>query len=169
MDAGPRQCGSCSLCCKVLGVAALDKPEQAWCVHCKPGRGCAIYATRPQECRTFGCLWLADDKFPESLKPDACKIVFAVEGDGARISAYVDRNAPQAWRRPDILAMLRRMAAIQEARKGQVVVFIGKRAIAVLPDREVDLGEVDKAGQMIVYARDPHSGTLAVRTAPAGG
>jgi hypothetical protein len=161
-----RECGTCTLCCKVIGVVALDKPEQVWCRHCIPGRGCRIYETRPQECRTFGCLWLADEAFPEALKPERCKVVFAIEAGGSRISAYVDRNAPQAWRRDGIHALLRRMAAVQAERRGQVVVFVGRRAIAILPDRDVDLGEYDKVGQTILYSRDPASGALDAKLVP---
>src|SRR4051794_5389247 len=33
-----RQCGDCSLCCKVMEIATLDKPPGSWCWHCKPAR-----------------------------------------------------------------------------------------------------------------------------------
>ena len=29
----PRACGACSLCCKLLPIAALDKPHDRWCMH----------------------------------------------------------------------------------------------------------------------------------------
>jgi hypothetical protein len=44
-----RSCGDCTLCCKVMAVEALGKPAGSWCSHCKPGRGCLIYETRPEE------------------------------------------------------------------------------------------------------------------------
>src|SRR4051794_7389373 len=54
-----RACGSCSLCCKLLPIRELEKPENKWCVHCKPASGgCTIYADRPPSCREFACHWL---------------------------------------------------------------------------------------------------------------
>jgi hypothetical protein len=59
-DTQTRACGSCTLCCKLVPVKALQKPDNVWCKHAKKGAGCAIYADRPAECRTWSCLWLAD-------------------------------------------------------------------------------------------------------------
>jgi Fe-S-cluster containining protein len=36
-----------------------------WCEFCDKGTGCKIYPTRPSECRTFNCLWLSDENFPD--------------------------------------------------------------------------------------------------------
>ncbi|WP_244643876.1 hypothetical protein [Alsobacter metallidurans] len=158
-----RECGSCTLCCKVLRVEELNKPAGTWCPSCRKGVGCGIYETRPGECRTFGCLWLADEQFPAELKPERSKVVFAVEFGGGRVGAYVDADQPAAWRRPDIFALLKRMAAAQAARRGQVIVFIRDRAIAILPDREVDLGAVNVPGKSIVYRDDPRTGRIDVQ------
>src|SRR6266446_2166622 len=53
-----RTCGRCSLCCKLLPIAVLDKQANLWCQHCKPGNGCSIYNRRPQVCRDYHCGWL---------------------------------------------------------------------------------------------------------------
>src|SRR5215468_4207083 len=53
-----RSCGSCSMCCYMMGVEAIDKPKYRWCQHCKPGKGCAIYTSRPGVCKAFACMWL---------------------------------------------------------------------------------------------------------------
>ena len=37
-----RQCGTCTLCCKLLGIKEINKPDWTWRTHCKPGRGCEI-------------------------------------------------------------------------------------------------------------------------------
>ena len=43
-----RACGNCSLCCKLLAIAELNKPIDTWCPHARPGRGgCSIYPDRP--------------------------------------------------------------------------------------------------------------------------
>src|SRR5712671_1135318 len=53
-----RTCGECSLCCKLLPIAVLDKQANLWCQHCKPGNGCSIYNIRPQVCTDYHCGWL---------------------------------------------------------------------------------------------------------------
>lgn len=54
-----RKCGSCTACCAVIGVPALNKPEYQGCKHQKAA-GCAIYGTpeRPIECGQWNCAWL---------------------------------------------------------------------------------------------------------------
>src|SRR5262245_7587478 len=70
-----RSCGGCTLCCKVLGVPALEKPRGTWCSHCERGTGCRIYETRPDACRTFLCGWLVNPRFGAEWKPERSKIV----------------------------------------------------------------------------------------------
>lgn len=43
-----------------MEIEELAKPVGEWCPHCKPGKGCTIYADRPKECADFMCQWLAD-------------------------------------------------------------------------------------------------------------
>src|SRR5262245_34979797 len=65
-----RQCGDCSLCCKLLNIDELNKPANTWCQHCRPGKGgCSIYADRPPDCRTFACGWLTHPEFGDIWKP----------------------------------------------------------------------------------------------------
>ncbi|SRR5258708_6083397 len=63
-----RTCGECSLCCKLLPVAELDKEANLWCQHCRPGNGCSIYNARPRVCRDYQCGWLLgvldDNRYP---------------------------------------------------------------------------------------------------------
>ena len=75
-DAGTRQpapgreCGTCTLCCKLIAVTALEKPPGTWCPHCVRGKGCGIYETRPAECRTFYCHWMLEKGSYDILQPD---------------------------------------------------------------------------------------------------
>ena len=147
---GERQCGSCTLCCKVLTVAALQKPGGRWCPHCRPGRGCGIYEDRPQECRSFRCLWLADPNFPEEMKPERSKLVFVLEANASRVVAHCDPGRPQAWRDPENYRLLKNMAVVSAPHGKQVVVAEGESYTAILPDRDVPLGIV-KIGQSIIY------------------
>ena len=46
-----RECGACTLCCKVFDVPVLEKPAGQWCKHCLPGRGCGIHGPLDQQSR----------------------------------------------------------------------------------------------------------------------
>src|SRR4051812_2580631 len=85
-----RSCGDCTLCCKVLKITALEKPQGIWCNHCNPRAGCTIYGDRPEECRTFFCGYLTNPDLGDEWKPNRSKIVLVAELDGNRIAAHVD-------------------------------------------------------------------------------
>jgi len=95
-----RECGDCRLCCKLIGVAVLEKPPERWCHHaCQ--RGCGIYETRPEECRTFRCLWL-DGVLPEHLKPNHIKAVVyghTLDSGVNRVVLHEDPSMPGAYER----------------------------------------------------------------------
>ncbi|MCP3388751.1 hypothetical protein NLM27_08155 [Bradyrhizobium sp. CCGB12] len=135
-----RACGDCTLCCKVMAIEALAKPVNAWCQHCGPGRGCAIYAGRPTECEDFACLWLASDPLDERWKPNRSKLVLTTSEDG--IEVRCDPGFPDAWRRDPYAGEIRAWAAEGETNDMTVVVIIGQRMILITPDREFDLGIV---------------------------
>ena len=68
-----RGCGSCTLCCKLIGVTELEKPAGEWCKHCEVGKGCKIYAERPETCSAWHCGWrmlpfLSDVWYPASAR-----------------------------------------------------------------------------------------------------
>lgn len=76
-----RACDGCTACCKSLSIRELDKPPGSWCPHCKIGKGCAVYHVRPEECRSFRCVWLVDEVgiFKEEHRPDRGKVVFDIQ------------------------------------------------------------------------------------------
>lgn len=71
---GYRSCGSCNLCCTVQGVEELAKPINVKCEHLSPMGRCGCYATRPESCRTYKCLWLRGH-LAENLKPVRSRMV----------------------------------------------------------------------------------------------
>ncbi|MEM9305075.1 MAG: hypothetical protein AAGE01_23395 [Pseudomonadota bacterium] len=79
-----RDCETCSACCKVTRVRELDKPAGKWCQHCEPGgRGCTIYETRFEVCKTYKCFWLTDTTvLPNDARPDRSKIMFDLQPPG---------------------------------------------------------------------------------------
>ena len=72
------------------------------------------------------------------------------EMEGRRLVLAPDAGTPTSWRRSPYLAQIRRWATLGASSNNQVLVFIGRRAIAVLPDRDEDLGAVE-VGDRIVY------------------
>lgn len=113
--------GRCSLCCKVLPVLELDKPQGKWCQHAGKGTGCRIYQdpARPDACSTWRCMWVGldeNERLPGTLfaalrRPDQVHYViehgadvFYVDGKGIGCMViYPDLNYPDAWRRDKVL------------------------------------------------------------------
>ena len=140
MTSAGRQCGNCTLCCKVMAIEELAKPANAWCPHCKPRRGCPIYDDRPAECRSFSCVWLVNDLLEEHWRPSKSKLVLTTSEDG--IEVRCDPGFPDAWRREPFRSELREWAASGETLDTTVLVIIGRRMTLVTRERDFDLGIV---------------------------
>lgn len=116
-------CGTCGACCRSFAIPELNKPENVWCVHAKPGRlpgACTIYESRPQVCRTFRCLWLMSHLDPEktpmpmAIRPDKSHVVFGAMSINGKVdenatTARVDPAYPNAWREWPMGAMIDQM------------------------------------------------------------
>lgn len=164
--AAPRAktCGSCTLCCKLMGVEELAKPMGVACVHCRPGKGCGIYADRPTGCRAFECVWLMDPEMPHRFRPDQTRVVLDQDGDGRRLIARCDPANPMAWRRNPIYAALKAYAA-REWGQGKIVTAVaGRRTWLIAPREEIDLGELDPRSPIRV--RERADGSVAVEVLP---
>lgn len=123
-----RQCGSCTLCCKLIPVEELSKPSGHRCKHQRHGKGCAIYERRPMSCREWSCMWLKgeEDGGPLELsRPDHSGYVIDEVPDIVQMSfeggkveqidvmqIWVDPARPEAWRDPALLAMLERVGIV---------------------------------------------------------
>jgi hypothetical protein len=140
-----RACGTCSLCCKVLSISELAKPAGQWCTHCRKGKGCGIYATRPFVCRGAYCEWMISKGLGPEWKPEQAKFALFKTNGGRRMTAHVDPGYPAAWRRSPYYENLKAWAvqAVQKTPDMDLVdVMIGEHVIVILPDRDVDLGIV---------------------------
>jgi Fe-S-cluster containining protein len=143
-----KPCGDCSLCCKLLGVAALDKPAGKWCAQFLKGGGCGVYRDRPDACSTFQCLWSESEKLDERWRPDRCGFILFTEQDGRRLNVVVDPAYPMAWREAPYYERLKKMS--ERAKTGhELLVSIGDRRIVVFPDHEADLGLVKPEHKII--------------------
>lgn len=148
--AAGRACGSCNMCCKVLHIEDLGKPAGAWCAHARPGVGCAIYDARPGNCRQFFCQWILDANFGPEWKPDTAKFVVSPLTSETNLLIGVDPNFPNAWRREPYQSQIRQWVKICEGMGRFVIVRVGARCLALLPDKDVDLGPVGKDDDVLI-------------------
>jgi hypothetical protein len=121
-----RECGSCTLCCKVLEVSDLGKPVNTVCNHILAGGGCEIYDRRPRQCSTFSCAWLQghldDDWFPETagMVPH-----FGLDS----LTMQVDLAAPDRWREEPYFSKLCALSLkglrVHEGRPYATLVIVG--------------------------------------------
>ena len=72
----------------------------------------------------------------------------------------VDPSFPNAWMRPPYYARIKKWAADGAAQGRFVFVRIGMRMIALLPDREVDLGRVEPSDDIVVSRQPGPTGLL---------
>jgi hypothetical protein len=133
-----KQCGDCSLCCKLLGIPELKKPKDAWCPNFVPGTGCGIYADRPPSCRNFVCRWLVNPTLGPEWKPNVCKMVLDYKTD--MFVVHVDPAVSRPWRAEPYYSTLRQMAAQGLANGTLVMIMERGHTIILLPDRELDMG-----------------------------
>jgi hypothetical protein len=127
-----RQCGECTLCCKLLpvdegfrhpGIAVLIKKAGERCPHQRFGKGCAIYATRPLACRFWNCRWLVNADTTDLSRPDRSHCVIDIMPDVIRLTypdlpqrdievvqIWIDPAYPDAWRTPEMMAFIERRA-----------------------------------------------------------
>jgi hypothetical protein len=141
-----RECGSCTLCCKVAAVEEVNKPNGIWCPHCVAGQRCTIYQQRPPSCRSFYCQWMLEKSLGPEWKPERAKFALVKTEGGRRITALTDPGFPTAWRRRPYYENLKRWA-VEAARRAPEIylvdVLIGRRSIVILPDRDVDVGVLE--------------------------
>jgi hypothetical protein len=135
-----RDCGTCTLCCKVYDVPALAKPAGKWCRHCTPGKGCGIHETRPDHCRSFFCMWMTEGWLGADWKPERSRFVISVDPISRYMMVQVDPGQPKAWREEPYYSQFRRWAQAMLPEERLVVILNGKAATVVSPQGEVELG-----------------------------
>jgi hypothetical protein len=155
-----RTCGSCSLCCKLMRIGELEKPNGRWCSHCKPGKGCLIYDSRPEECQTFNCAWLRSSDLGEVWYPLNSKMV--VDAKGPWITVHVEPAYPTRWREEPYYSQIKNWSKNGVDNGARVLVFVKNRATVILPNKDLDLGEFNDNDQ-ITIGEVPTSGGSGAR------
>ncbi len=157
-----RSCGSCTLCCKVMGIRELDKPRLTWCGHCDKKRGCMIYETRPETCREFYCAWMTTAELGDHWKPLNARMVLTHDRTRNWLIVHPDSGRPDAWLEEPYLSDLRAWSVYMTPKGGRVMVFRGDRVIAVLPNGEQDLGPLLRDAATEMARRRSDDGDTAV-------
>jgi len=155
------------MCCWVLEITELGKPNGAECPHCVGGSGCGIYADRPAVCGEFYCGYLVLPFVDARWFPDQCGMMIFPDAAQKRLAVHVDPARPDAWKAPAYHADLRHWAMAAEKMGFQVYVAIGRRIIAILPNEDVDLGVFGDSDRL-VYERATINGEEVVRARKVG-
>jgi hypothetical protein len=116
---------------------------------------------------------LAPDLGPE-WKPDRAKFAMAKSAGGKHLTVFADPGNPSAWRRSPYYENIKHWAA-QGVRNTAdlhlVDVMIGPRCIVILPDREVELGNLGADEAIHLACRATAAGTVIdafkIKRAPA--
>jgi hypothetical protein len=131
-----------------MRVEEIAKQPGVWCKDCAPGKGgCKIYESRPAACRDFLCCWLVLEELGPEWFPASAKLV--LQSEQTRLSVWVDPAFPNRWLEEPYWSRIRTLAR-RLVDHQQVLVFVGKKVIAVLPNKEVDLGEVEADDHIMV-------------------
>ena len=156
-----KQCGECSLCCKVMGIPELGKPKDTPCVHIIPGKGCDIYGERPPSCRAFACHWILDRAVGDTWKPSNCHMVVEVKPRSTVI--HIDPDFAEVWKSEPYFSEIKAMAKAGLTKGSMTLVIEKLRTIVVLPDEEIDLGFL---GPNARIAMTPHKTPNGMRWQP---
>ena len=149
-----RQCGGCTLCCKLLPVCELGKGSNERCKHQQTGKGCGIYkdlARVSPSCRLWNCRWLTGVDTGDLRRPDRSHYVLDIMPDFITLSedgressnveivqVWVDPAYPDAYKDPALLDYLRRRG---EEGIAALIRYSGRDAFVLFPPAMTGSGE----------------------------
>lgn len=142
-----RQCGGCTLCCKLVPVRSLRKPANHKCTY-QTSKGCGVYHKPgfPPECGMWSCRWLTDDDTSTLHRPDRAHyvvddvpdLVTVRDDTGATpnrdlyvVQVWVDPAHPDAWQDKALLHYIEHRGALHG--EAMLVRFGSAQALAVIP------------------------------------
>ncbi|MBS0297922.1 MAG: YkgJ family cysteine cluster protein [Proteobacteria bacterium] len=142
-----RECGACTMCCSLLQIDELQKPEGVACVHVREGGGCGIYETRPGVCRAFYCLWMQHPAFDEGWKPNVCHFLLR-QVDAKLLVVDVDPAYPDAWRQQPYYDQIKIWSEAVLRDGARVMVNVGPRMFGIFPEEDLDAGLKTPGGRV---------------------
>lgn len=143
-----RSCGECNLCCTVQGVEEIQKPINVRCSNLNVLGRCGCYATRPQSCRSYMCLW-RQGFMPDVLKPSRSRAVMEHNDKGDMIVMRVLAQDRAHIRR----GVLRRFIESAASQNVPVIVVCGdERTLFNAREQDVQViaQSIGKHGELVV-------------------
>jgi hypothetical protein len=113
-----------------------------------PGCSCGECSQR------FICSWLTIAELDQSWHPLVSKMVVYPEEEGNRIAIRVHPDFPLKWREEPYYSRIKKWSVFATDRQGQVVIYVEDRVTVVLPNKEIDLGEVEPEDHIMVGELD---------------
>ena len=172
MSKQQRECGSCTLCCSVLGIEEIAKPRGQWCRHCQVESlvsdvavGCAIYQQRPLECRGFRMSVVERQTGRQLVSPITARIVVYTEPSKPRnrLIFDVDPDFPDRWREAPYHATIRAAALRGVGENFAIIVMVGGRQWRILPNQDVEITPFRDSGRRLCRGEDHGPETWEVR------
>jgi hypothetical protein len=116
------------------------------------GKGCGIYATRPESCREFYCRWMEDPALGPEWKPSKSKMMLAHLAEH-QLSVHVDPGATGVWRQEPYFSQLAAMAKTGLKNNAIVKIMENGRTFVLLPNRVVELGAIQPGAEIRLEKR----------------
>ena len=101
---------------------------------------------------------MLDPQLGPEWKPDRAKFVMHMQTNCVNLQVAVDPSFPNAWTKPPYYEHLKRWAREGGELGALVFVRIGGRVIALLPDRDHDMGLVNLDDEIVVSRHFTGSG-----------
>lgn len=172
-----RQCGGCTLCCKLVPVKEIDKRGGVRCQQQRTGKGCAIYqrAGFPISCQLWSCRWLSDPSTAALSRPDRSHYVIDVMADTIIMTPAggepIEMSVLQVWldpRFPDAHLDPALRSYIDEAGTAALMRWDERRGFVLFPPSVTGSGQwhEEHAGQVVEREALPITRNYAVQGEP---
>ena len=116
----------------------------------------------PNVCREWNCEWLSNAEVPDEWQPLRSKMVMTYVRDGGadKLVVHVDAGSPLAWRNEPYYSQLKKWAQklIERGEGGMINVYVRNRVIAILPDKDVDLGQLTFGDRISLHKKRSGAG-----------
>lgn len=118
------KCGSCQVCCELLQIEEINKPDFKICPNQFYG-GCKIYEERPASCRVYECSWLRNGE-SEKNRPDRVGVLFSDQysplyGEWTTIHVIKPEARSLDRIKKKILEIIKRTVLIEMTKEGMVL------------------------------------------------
>jgi hypothetical protein len=130
-----RQCGECTACCMVLGVAQVPTPFYTPCQH-QSATCCQIYEKRPGACREFYCEWLVG-ALTEEDRPDRLGLVF------------VSTRAEERGKEDTVVAAYEVHPGASDTERSRAIFATSADELALIRYGQVEVGTFTRSGRVV--------------------